>query len=272
MKTGSAAVASGRGVLSAWMITLVATAAGVLLVATGLLGGLAHPFVLAFLAGTCVLWGVSLRANLGANWLLLLRRDGASTNVLAQAAFELAGRRGPRAQRVTAGAGYVATEPATEAPYYAGALGAAIVTVTTPVAHAVIANEVGLDRAMQRAPEPASRTIAPWGMLAAIDLHGCEHRRLEDPDIIRRFVASVIEAIGMRAHGPLRLERFGDGELEGYSAMQFIETSSITIHADEVSGRCFVDVFSCREFDPEIAAAVAVAHFGGTPTLRMLER
>ena len=81
---------------------------------------------------------------------------------------------------------------------------------------------------------------------------------------------TVIDAIGMRAHGPLALERFGDGELEGWSAMQFIETSSITIHADEFSGRCFIDVFSCRAFDPEIAAAVAVAHFGGTRTLRVL--
>ena len=113
---------------------------------------------------------------------------------------------------------------------------------------------------------------APWGMLAAIDLHGCERRRLEDPDSIRAFVPSVIEAIGMRAHGPLLLERFGDGELEGWSAMQFIETSSITVHADEVSGRCFVDVFSCRRFDAEVAAAIAVAHFDGRSTLRVLER
>jgi S-adenosylmethionine/arginine decarboxylase-like enzyme len=109
-------------------------------------------------------------------------------------------------------------------------------------------------------------------MLAAIDLHGCQRRRLQDPDSIRVFVPNVIEAIGMRAHGPLRLERFGDGELEGWSAMQFIETSSITIHADEFSGRCFIDVFSCRTFDPEIAAAIAIAHFGGRRTLTVLQR
>ncbi len=92
-------------------------------------------------------------------------------------------------------------------------------------------------------------------MLAAIDLHGCAPGRLADPDSIRRFVPAVIAAIGMRAHGPLALERFGDGELEGWSAMQFIETSSITVHADEVFARCFVDVFSCRSFDPDRAAA-----------------
>jgi S-adenosylmethionine/arginine decarboxylase-like enzyme len=121
-------------------------------------------------------------------------------------------------------------------------------------------------------PAPGARASAPWGMLAAIDLHGCDAGRLADPGSIRRFVPAVIDAIGMRAHGPLRLDRFGDDELEGWSAMQFIETSSITIHADEVWGRCFVDIFSCRPFEPEIAAAIAVAHFGGTPTVTVLER
>jgi S-adenosylmethionine decarboxylase len=120
--------------------------------------------------------------------------------------------------------------------------------------------------------EPVRRRYVPWGQLAAIDLHGCERGRLEDPDRIRDFVTTLVDAIGMRAHGPVLLERFGDGELEGWSAMQFIETSSITLHADESGGRCFVDVFSCRPFDADRAAAVAVAHFGGTPTLRVLRR
>ena len=47
----------------------------------------------------------------------------------------------------------------------------------------------------------------------------------------------MIDAIGMRAHGPLALERFGDGELAGWSALQFIETSSITIDAHERTRR-----------------------------------
>ena len=123
-------------------------------------------------------------------------------------------------------------------------------------------------------PQPATgaRSYAPWGMLATIDLHGCDAGRVADAESIRRFVPAVIDAIGMRAHGALMLDRFVDDELEGWSAMQFIETSSITIHADEVWARCFVDIFSCRPFDPGVAAAIAVAHFGGTPTLTVLER
>jgi S-adenosylmethionine/arginine decarboxylase-like enzyme len=120
--------------------------------------------------------------------------------------------------------------------------------------------------------ERAGHSYLPWGMLAAIDLHGCDSESLGDPDHIRGFVATLVDAIEMRAHGPVLLERFGDGELEGWSAMQFIETSSITLHADEFGGRCFVDVFSCRPFDAERAAAVAVAHFAGTPTLTVLAR
>ena len=112
---------------STYALDAVATAAGVLLVASQLLSGLDHAPALAFLAATYVLWGFSLRANLGANWLLL-RRTGASTNVVSKAAFELTGRRGERAQRIAAAAGYVATELAKEAPYYAGAFGAAVLT------------------------------------------------------------------------------------------------------------------------------------------------
>ncbi len=126
-----------------------------------------------------------------------------------------------------------------------------------------------------RSPTPHSdpgRTPTPWGMLAAIDLHGCPSAPLADPNTIGAFVTAVIEAIGMRAHGPLRLERFGEGDLQGWSAMQFIETSSITVHADEVSGRCFVDVFSCMAFDAALAAAVAVDHFGGSAGYRVLDR
>ena len=121
-------------------------------------------------------------------------------------------------------------------------------------------------------PAVGSGTYVAWGMLAAIDLHDCDRARLADPDTIRRFVPAVIDAIGMRAHGGLALERFGDGEFEGWSAMQFIETSSITLHADEVFGRCFVDVFSCRPFDPDVAAAIAAEHFGGSAGVSVLQR
>ena len=131
--------------------------------------------------------------------------------------------------------------------------------LTVPAAVGGYPNAPPESPAMPRAvPTPApGRTYVPWGMLAAIDLHGCDSGRLADPDAIRAFVPAVIDAIGMRAHGPLVLERFGDGELEGWSAMQFIETSSITIHADEVRAAASSTVL-LPAVRPDEAAAVAV--------------
>ena len=130
---------SPRRTRLAWLLTLVATAAstyaldavataaGLLLVATGVLGGAGHVAVLVFLTATYVAWGAGLSANLGAN-RRLLARTGTSTNALSKLAFDLAGRRAPRRQRLAADAGYVLTELVKEAPYYVGAFGTAVVT------------------------------------------------------------------------------------------------------------------------------------------------
>jgi len=112
---------------STYALDAVATAAGVALVASGALHGLDHALVLAFLAASYVAWAAGLRVNLGANWALL-ERTGTSTNVLSKAAYDLTGRARPRTRRVAAAAGYVVTELAKEAPYYAGAFGAALVS------------------------------------------------------------------------------------------------------------------------------------------------
>ena len=42
------------------------------------------------------------------------------------------------------------------------------------------------------------------GMLAAIDLHGCDRERVADPDTLRRFVPAVIAAITRRAPAGIR--------------------------------------------------------------------
>jgi S-adenosylmethionine decarboxylase len=101
----------------------------------------------------------------------------------------------------------------------------------------------------------------PWGKSTSINLYGCKKSILKNPVAIKKFIAQVIKKIDMIAHGPTLIERFGEGELEGYSAMQFIETSSITIHCDEVGGRAFIDIFSCKDFESDIAKLFASKFF-----------
>lgn len=100
-----------------------------------------------------------------------------------------------------------------------------------------------------------------WGKSIAIDLHECNLAVISDPLKIKQFIREIIEVIDMVAYGPVYIDRFGVGELEGWSAMQFIETSSITVHADEPDKRCFVDVFSCKDFDEKKAETFAKIFF-----------
>ncbi|SNY38716.1 NNMT/PNMT/TEMT family protein [Paractinoplanes atraurantiacus] len=113
-------------VASNYALDAFAAAAGVALVASGLIAGLGVPWLLLILAVSYVAWAVGLRAALHANWTLLLR-TGTSTNVLSKGAYDLARRtsRSARVARLAAAAGYAGTQVAGEAIYYAGAFGAA---------------------------------------------------------------------------------------------------------------------------------------------------
>lgn len=142
---------TGRGGLRAWAVSLAATvasayaldvtaaAAGVALVASGLLDDLGHRWALTALAASYAVWAWGLRANLRANQSLLTA-TGTSTNVLSKAAHDLTRRHStsPRAARVAAAAGYTATEVAKEVPYYAGAFGAAALTDPVTATGAVL--------------------------------------------------------------------------------------------------------------------------------------
>ena len=100
-----------------------------------------------------------------------------------------------------------------------------------------------------------------WGQLAVLNIYGCKSDILRNPGKIRKFLPELCKKIKMKPMGLPIVKRFGSGTLEGYSAMQFIETSSITIHMDEVWNRAFVDIFSCRKFNEKAAVAFAKKEF-----------
>jgi hypothetical protein len=125
--TRSWTATAGATIASTYALDAVATAAGVALAATGIPQQGGHTVVLALLVASYVAWGAGLRVNLVANWDLLCR-TGASTNLLSKLGFTLFARCGDRWRRHAASAGYVLTELAKEAPYYAGAFGTLLVT------------------------------------------------------------------------------------------------------------------------------------------------
>lgn len=120
-------ISAGATVASTYALDVIATTAGLLLVWSALFQEVDRDGALAFLAVSYVAWGAGLRINLAENWALLAA-TGTSTNVLSKAGFDLVRSRthSQRAQRIAAAIGYVGTEFAKEAPYYIGAVGAAV--------------------------------------------------------------------------------------------------------------------------------------------------
>ncbi len=103
-----------------------------------------------------------------------------------------------------------------------------------------------------------------WGKIALVDLHKCNENYIKDEKKIKEFIIELCEKINMKRYGEPRIKRFGDGPLEGYSAFQFIETSSVTIHFDEIESRAFIDVFSCKDFDENIVEEFSKEFFEAT--------
>ena len=94
-----------------------------------------------------------------------------------------------------------------------------------------------------------------WGMVGSIDLYDCHPQYIKTPEKIRELIDGLCQEIKMKQFGEPLIQRFAEGALEGYSAMQFIETSSITMHFDETKNRAFIDIFSCKFFKPAAAEA-----------------
>ncbi len=124
---------------SMWALDLVAAAAGVLIVASDVLGEASQGVVLGFLTLTYVVWGAGLRVNMMANWRLL-EETGTSTSALSKGLFDLVRFRSSsqRTVRAASAIGYIVVEVAKEAPYYAGAFGTALMSGDVDSADALV--------------------------------------------------------------------------------------------------------------------------------------
>jgi S-adenosylmethionine/arginine decarboxylase-like enzyme len=98
-------------------------------------------------------------------------------------------------------------------------------------------------------------TETPYGQEVIIDVHGC--RAIYTRDSIERFCAGLCELLDMQREDLFFWDYDGQPEeyakapahLKGTSAVQFIRTSNITIHALDDLHRVYVNVFSCKPFD-----------------------
>ena len=101
-----------------------------------------------------------------------------------------------------------------------------------------------------------------WGIASAIDLYDCDPVLIRDEQAIRRFVIGLCDRIDMRRFGPCAVVNFGEDErVAGFSMTQLIETSLISGHFANASNAVYLDVFSCKFYEPETVRRFAVEFF-----------
>jgi S-adenosylmethionine/arginine decarboxylase-like enzyme len=104
-----------------------------------------------------------------------------------------------------------------------------------------------------------------WGVASSIDIYDCDPETIRDAGKIRQFVVELCDLIGMRRFGDTQVVHFGEDErVAGYSMVQLIETSLISAHFANHSNTTYLDVFSCKPYDPDVVKDFATRFFGGS--------
>ena len=100
----------------------------------------------------------------------------------------------------------------------------------------------------------------PYGFELILDLHGCDVSKFNRASLKKYFI-KLCKAIDMKREAlyfwddlgvPLE-ERQTAPHTKGTSAVQFILTSTIVVHTLDLLKTAYINIFSCRPFDKEVA-------------------
>ena len=104
-----------------------------------------------------------------------------------------------------------------------------------------------------------------WGILTSIDLHGCNPKSIRDAAKVKQHVFELCERIGMKRFGECTVVHFGEDEqVAGFSMTQLIETSLISGHYANQTNTVYLDIFSCKYYNPYEVAEFTKEFFEGS--------
>jgi len=109
-----------------------------------------------------------------------------------------------------------------------------------------------------------------YGCSTILDAYDCDSA-LFTRENIEAFLVSLCAAIDMEREDLHWWDYDDDPEgyaaapphLRGISAVQFIKTSSIVVHTLDDLGVLFIDLFSCKRYDPQVLTHKMVEYFKG---------
>jgi len=92
-----------------------------------------------------------------------------------------------------------------------------------------------------------------WGMLTSLDLFDCNPQTIRDAEKIKKYVQELCQIIDMKRYGETQVVNFGEEErVAGFSMVQLIETSLISGHFANMSNSAYIDIFSCKYYEPSL--------------------
>jgi len=100
-----------------------------------------------------------------------------------------------------------------------------------------------------------------WGLCTAVDLLDCDPDLIRNADHIRRYVVELCELIDMKRFDECQVVEFGSGRVAGYSMVQLISTSLISGHFANDTNNAYLDIFSCKGYDPAISTATITLRY-----------
>lgn len=104
-----------------------------------------------------------------------------------------------------------------------------------------------------------------WGIASSFDLYDCTPETIRDAEAIKKFVVELCDLIEMKRFGDTVVVHFGEDEkVAGFSMTQLIETSLISAHFANLTNAVYLDVFSCKPYDPAVVEEFALRFFGGS--------
>jgi S-adenosylmethionine/arginine decarboxylase-like enzyme len=119
-----------------------------------------------------------------------------------------------------------------------------------------------------------------YGIELILDLHDCDETKFTRPSITEYFerLCVLIDMQREDLHfwddeGLSEEDKQTSPHTQGTSAVQFILTSSIVIHTLEQLKAVYINIFSCKEYDPKVAEKFSTEWFGATEcSARVLDR
>jgi len=94
-----------------------------------------------------------------------------------------------------------------------------------------------------------------------LDAANCSPKMIGCPVVITSFAKNLVKRIDMVPFGEPQVVMFGSGNKKGYTLVQLIETSNICAHFVEENNSMYLDVFSCKNFDPAVVKETVYEFF-----------